>query len=144
MAIYEKRASVGGFLKKGEDFNVDDLLEIANEGKKVPGKFKEQDVFLVKIGEKEGNIGVNQTSINGFIDAWGPDSVKWIGKKIKVWKVKANVAGKFLDVWYYSHPDAGLTEDGFVLPKSVQSEPEAPKTAKLEGEDEVRVEDIPF
>ena len=115
--IYEKRVSVGAFLKKGTDFKDNDLLEIGNEGKEVPGEFGTQDVFLVKLATgKEGNIGFNQTSINGLVDAFGPDAVNWIGKKVKAVKVKQNVAGKFIDVWYFAHPEAELTENGFVLP----------------------------
>ena len=117
MKIYEKRVSVGAFLKKGVDFKENDLLEIANEGKEVEGQFGMQDLFLVKLADgKEGNVGFNQTTINGLVDAYGKDAVNWIGKKVKAVKVKQNVAGKFVDVWYFSHPEAELTENGFVMP----------------------------
>jgi len=137
MSIYQKKVSVGNFLKKETDFKEGSVLEIANEGKEVPGNYGMQNIFLVKAGDKEGNVAFNQTTINGLIDAYGPDSVKWIGKQVKAVKVKANVAGKFIDVWYFSHPDAELTEDGFILP--VNRKPVS------EGEiDEINVEDIPF
>lgn len=137
MSIYQKKVSVGNFLKKETDFKEGSLLEIANEGKEVPGNYGMQNIFLVKAGDKEGNVAFNQTTINGLIDAFGPDSVKWIGKQVKAVKVKANVAGRFIDVWYFSHPDAELTEDGFVLPVNRKAVPE-------EGADEINVEDIPF
>ena len=114
---YQKKVSVGSFLKKGEDIKDEDILEIANEGKQVEGNFGLQDIFLVKTtDDKEGNINFNQTTINGLIDAFGGDSVKWIGKKIKAWKIKMSVAGKFQDVWFFSHPEAEMTDEGFVLP----------------------------
>lgn len=132
--IYEKRVTVGQFLKKGIDIKDGDLLEIANEGKEIEGQFGSQDVFLMKTRNgKEGNISINQTSINGFIDAWGKEATNWIGKKVKVVKIKQNVSGKFIDVYYFSHPDAELTENGFVLP-STQVDPDG----------EINPDDIPF
>ena len=133
MAIYEKRVSVGSFLKKGEDIKDGDTVEIANEGKQVPGEFGVQDIFMVKAGEKEGNVGFNQTTINGLIDAYGPDSMKWIGKKVKVIKVKQSVSGKFIDVYYFAHPDAEFTEDGIVMPNK-----------KKDNDEEINIEDVPF
>lgn len=113
---YQKRVSVGAFLKKGTDIKDGDTVEIANEGKEVQGEFGTQNIFLVKLADgQEGNISFNQTSINGMIDAFGDDSISWIGKKVKAHKIKQNVAGKFIDVWYFSHPDAELTESGFVM-----------------------------
>ena len=140
--IYTKRVSAGAFLKKGVDFKDGDLLEIANEGKEVQGEFGTQNLFLLKANGKEGNVGFNQTSLNGIIDCWGADSLKWIGKQVKATKIKQNVSGKFLDVWYFAHPDAELTEQGFVLP-GVQgkSKDDIPV---INDSDEVRVEDVPF
>ena len=127
MKIYQKKISVGSFLKKGVDFKDGDLLEIANEGKEVEGQFGMQDLFLVKLAEgKEGNVGFNQTSLNGLIDAYGPDAASWIGKKVRATKVKQNVAGKFVDVWYFAHPEAELTENGFILLVKAYSNGEVP------------------
>lgn len=118
MSIYQKRVGVGSFLKKGSDFKDGDLLEIANEGKDSEGEYGTQHLFLVKANGKEGNVSFNQTTINGLIDAYGADSLKWIGKQVKATKIKQNVAGKFVDVWYFSHPEAELTETGFVMPNA--------------------------
>jgi hypothetical protein len=88
---------------------------------------------------KEGNVSVNQTSINGFVDAFGKDATNWIGKQVKVWKIKQNVSGKFIDVYYFSHPEAKLTEEGFVMPnshKEIQSEDNQ--------DEEIESKDIPF
>lgn len=116
--IYEKKVSIGAFLKKGTDIKDGDIITLANEGKEVPGEYGIQDVFLVKLADgREGNVGINQTSINGFIDAFGKDAAQWVGKDIKVIKIKQNVSGKFIDVYYFSHPEAELTENGFMLAK---------------------------
>lgn len=119
MAEYQKKVSVGAFAKKGEDYKDGDLLVVANEGKKIMGQFGEQDVFLVKLPKgDEKNMSFNQTSINGLIDAYGTNSTNWIGKQIKVHLINQNVSGKFMKVAYVSHPDAELTEDGFIMPSA--------------------------
>jgi hypothetical protein len=139
--IYKKTLSMGAFLKKGIDFKEGEIIEIANEGKKIEGQFGTQDIFLVKLTNgKEGNVSINQTSVNSFIDAWGEDSINWIGKKVKTWKIKQNVAGKFLDVWYFSHPEAELTEVGFVLKDKEIKNNEIP----VIEEEDIDVKDIPF
>ncbi len=151
--IYKKVVSMGSFLKKGVDFKEGDLVTIANEGKQVEGQFGSQDIFLIKTEDgKEGNVSFNSTTINGLIDGFGEDATQWIGKKVKAWKVKQNVAGKFLDVWYFSHPDAELTENGFVLdgvdvPKrTVKGKKTSNDDIPVieEGEEEISVADIPF
>ena len=115
---YHKKVSVGAFAKKGIDINNGDLVTISNEGKQVTGQYGPQDVFLVKLANgEEKNISVNKTSINGLIDAFGDDSINWIGKQVKVWIIKSNVAGKFVDVLYIASPRAELTDTGFVLKK---------------------------
>jgi len=118
MAVYKKRVSLGVFLKKGIDFKENDLIEIMNEGKQVEGLYGMQDVFLAKLSDgKEGNVSFNSTSINNFIDAYGEDSKNWVGKKVKVWAILSNVKGKMTKVYYYTHPDAVLDDEGvFVLP----------------------------
>ena len=139
---YIKKESMGSFLKKGEDFKEGDLLEIANEGKKEEGTFGIQDIFLMKIGEKEGNLSINQTSINAIIDAYGEDSINWIGKKVKATKVKMSVGGKFKDVWYFAHPDAEFTEDGFEM--TVKDDIPVVEEPKKKDDGEIDVKNIPF
>ena len=114
--LYKKQVSIGQFAKKGVDFKNGDTLQVANEGKKVEGQFGTQDVFLVKLPSgEEKNVSINQTTMNGFIDAYGEESKLWIGKDIKAHIIKQNVSGKFIDVAYFSHPDAELTESGFLM-----------------------------
>lgn len=140
MAIYTKKVSVGAFLIKGEDFKDGDLIEIANEGKPIEGKYGVQDVFLIKTANgKEGNTNFNQTSVNNMVDAFGNNSLNWIGKKVKVWGIMSNVQGKMTKVYYFSHPDADIDKDGnFMIPN-------ISKDVKDERVDEViDTADIPF
>jgi len=116
---YEKRESTGSFLKKGVDFKDGDLVEIRNEGKKVAGKFGEQDIFIIRTEKgTEGNVAFNQTSINNMVDAFGGESEDWVGKEVKVHGIMSNVQGKMTKVYYFAHPDAVINDNGeFVISK---------------------------
>ena len=130
---------MGSFLRKGEDIKDKDLVEIANEGKEVEGNFGTQNLFLVKTKEKEGNVAFNQTTINNLIDAYGEDSKNWIGKKALVWAILSNVQGKMTKVYYFTHPEAVLNDDGqFVL-----ADPTMPGI-KPGDKKEVTIDEIPF
>jgi hypothetical protein len=109
--LLKKVISVGAFLKKGEDIKDGDILTIANEGKKLSGEFGEQIVILVKKDDKEGNVGLNTTSVNNLIDAYGEDTVNWVGKEVKVMAIRQNVQGKIMPVYYYLHPETIIDED---------------------------------
>jgi len=136
MSIYSKKVSVGAFLHKGDDFKDGDLVTIASEGKQVEGEFGLQNIFLVKTASKEGNVSFNRTSINALIDAYGEDSKNWIGKQAKVWGIMSNVQGKMIKVYYFTHPQADVNENGsFTVPVSAKTEP---------VKDEIKPEDIPF
>lgn len=156
---YQKKISIGNYLKKGVDFKDGDLVKIMNEGKEVPGEYGMQNMFMVKAEEKEGNVSFNQTTLNGLIDAYGDDSSNWINRMVKAHAIKQNVAGKFIVVWYFSHPQAELTEDGFILPiDGPDIKPEGDdipviedgkdsksrKGKKSSEVDEIDVKDIPF
>jgi hypothetical protein len=130
-AIYQKKVSVGKFIDK-KTLKEGELITIASEGKEIEGQFGVQHIFAVKLANgDEGNIAFNQKSINNCIDAFGTDSVKWIGKEVKVWKLRVMVSGKLQWVVYLSSPDAEMTDDGeFVLkgsePTEIISEEDVP------------------
>lgn len=118
MAIYKRKVSVGAFLKKGEDFKENDIIEVANEGKEIEGQFGMQNIFMIKVNGKEGNVSFNQTTINNLIDGYGENSTNWIGKKAKVWGILSNVQGKMKKVYYFLHPETELDEKTgqFIVP----------------------------
>jgi len=113
MTIFQKRVSCGAFLVKGEDIKNNDIVVVASEGKQMDGQFGTQDIFMIKCASgKEGNVSFNQTSINCMIDAYGTDSKNWIGKQAKVWTILSNVQGKMVKVYYFTHPNAEVDDDG--------------------------------
>ncbi len=77
-----------------------------------------------------------------MIDAFGEDSKNWIGKKVKVWAIRSNVKGKMINVYYYSHPDAILEDDGvFAIPGKDKVKKDG---IPIVEEEEIDPKDIPF
>ena len=109
---FEKRETGrGNFAKKGEDIKNGDIITLLDEGEIVQGDYGKQNVFLARmINGDEKNINLNQTSVNAMIDAYGEDSLDWVNKKAKAWVNRENVAGKFVQVLYLTHPDQELGE----------------------------------
>src|SRR3990167_10380363 len=106
-----KRIAVGAFARRNEDYRDGDIVTILNEGVTVEGNFGEQTLFKLSFASGEKNLGVNQTSLNKLIDAFGDETSSWVGKSGKLWIVKQNVAGKFLNVTYITAPDQQLGEE---------------------------------
>lgn len=120
--IHEKVTSVGPFAKVNVDVKNGDIITVRSECKPSQGQFGIQSVFLVKLANgEEKNIAFNKTSINNMIDAYGKDDKRWVDKPAKIWLIQQNVNGSFKTVLYVSHPNATLSEKGFVLNTSFQS-----------------------
>ena len=118
-----KKVSMGvGFARKkayeyeGQKYEADikdgDILTILDEGKIIVGQYGEQHVFKVKTRNGEKGLTFNQKSVNNLIDAFGTDSVEWVGKEVKAWVLKAMVSGKMSLIAYITHPDAEMDDDG--------------------------------
>lgn len=146
MAIYQKKVSVGSFLKKGEDIKDGDIVTILDEGKQVEGNFGTQDLFMVRTASNvDGNVSFNTTTINCLIDAFGEDSKNWVGKQVKVWAIRSNVQGKMVNVFYFTHPKAEIDNEGlFTLPRSEQPQQNTDESRTPEGTEEITVDQIPF
>ena len=107
----EKKIIVGSFAKRGVDYKDGDVVKILNDGAVVEGKFGPQHLFKMGFLTGEKNLGINQTSLNKLIDAFGDDTAGWVRKDVKLWVVKQNVAGRFTDVTYVTAPDQQLGEE---------------------------------
>jgi len=112
MKVEFKQSVSGEFAKKGEDINDGDVIKFLDKGKEVEGKFGAQRVFKIEtVDGDEKLVSVNQTSINYLIPKYGDDTEKWIGKEIKVWINRENVAGQQRKVLYFTHPDVKDLEE---------------------------------
>jgi len=146
--IYKKKVSLGAWAKKGEDIKDGDMIVIANEGvEDDSGDYGPKQVFMVKLSSgEEKNVSFNQTSINNLIDAFGERAINWVGKTVKAWITRQNVAGKFQLVLYVSHPEAEFKDEGFVLADNFKiTQPKVDNSdIPIINENEVNIKDIPF
>jgi len=58
------------------------------------GKTKTVIEFNIEIDEEEYMWTMNKQTLNALAEAYGDDCKKWIGKKVKLTKVKMNVFGE--------------------------------------------------
>jgi|TARA_R100000049_G_C1860385_1_gene24123 hypothetical protein len=106
MKVYKKTSVQGEFAKKGEDIKNGDVIEFANAGEVIEGKFGTQTVFKFKLTDGSvKNVNVNQTSINYLVDLYGDDTDSWVGKETKAFINTENVSGGFVKVLYLTSPD---------------------------------------
>jgi len=113
----QKRVSIQGeWAKVKEDINEGDLIKILDEGKVISGDYGDRNVFKIETKNGEKIQSFNQTTTNYLIDAFGDETEKWIGKKVKVWIVKSNVGGKIRNVVYLTAPDWVEGSDGYYPP----------------------------
>jgi len=112
MQIKKKVSLNGEWIKSGVDIHDGDIIKINDAGQPVEGEFGTRTVFRVDVGGLEKLLSWNQTSLNNCVDAFGEDSTKWVGKKVKVWILKMMVGGKLKNVVYLSAPDWTMNDDG--------------------------------
>lgn len=139
MKVQKILRAQGDYAKKGVDIQDGDSLTILDEGQVVTGDYGDRMVFKVETQNGPKNLSFNQKSMNNLIDSLGDDTVAWIGKKVKVWMVRALVSGKFQQIVYLADPSWMMADDGsFHSPNGFVS----PKTAPVHAQS-VKDEDIP-
>jgi len=120
MKLQKKETMGMPFAKKGTDVKEGDIITIGSEGKIVETQFGSQNIFEIKTANGvELVLGINQTSINALVDAFGEETANWVGKKVKVHSFKQNVAGKFIQVYYVAPEGYEMGENGFEKSGSV-------------------------
>ena len=109
------RAVTGRYAKLGRDFWEGDILAIVDEAQLVMGEFmgkpRKQLICKVRVPKgEEMSLAINNTSRNKLMDAYGDDSMEWIGKRIKAWALTQPVQGVIKKVAYFTAPDQQLVE----------------------------------
>jgi len=128
------------------------------DGSHKDGSPKTQDVCRVQFeGKGEAvNVGLNAATINGLVDAFGEDSIKWQGHTLAVETEKVRIAGKSEIALYLIPAGYKKTDDDNGYANIVKADtPTPPKgnAADELGDDyqipgdedaDVNVKDIPF
>lgn len=111
--LVQKKVSIMGEWIKKEDLENGDIIKVLDAGELMPGDYGERHVFKIETKNGERLITFNQSSMNYLIDAFGEETEKWIGKKVKAWIVKMSVAGKIKPVIFLTAPDWTEGDDGY-------------------------------
>lgn len=148
---YQSKISSGAWVNSSD---LDDVLtaKIVSETKPQKSSFKNkdgspkiQDVCKVKFesSEESVNISLNRATINGLVDAFGEDSVKWQGHVLSVETEKMRVGG-VARVAIYLIPEGFKRVDddnGYAVITKIEGSAE--KDVNSDIQNEVNVEDIP-
>jgi len=115
--LYQKREGGQGAWIKAKDLQEGTKAKLVSETTPqesvFEGKPRTQNVAKIRIQDKEGvfNIGLNQTTINGLIDAFGGDSKQWVDKTLTVKTDKTTIGGRRVTVLYLLAEGYDLLED---------------------------------
>lgn len=89
---------------KGEDVKEGDIVTILDEGEKISQEFEGEERMwfevTIQLGSLEFPWAMNKTTQKRMIEKYGRETKLWIGKKLKLIKVKQNVQGTMRDVIY--------------------------------------------
>jgi len=129
----------GNWAKKGEDIKNGDAVEILDGGQEDMGEYGKRIVFKIKTRNGEKSVAFNQTSINTLIDEFGDDSDKWVGNSVKIDVVKALVAGKMQNIFYFTPVGWEMADDGTWF----NSGANRPVTGQIEpNNDDINVDEL--
>lgn len=124
------------------------MVTLVDAGQVVTGDYGDRMVFKVETRNGEKNLSFNQKSMNNLIDSFGDDTASWVGKKAKIWMVRAMVSGKFQQIVYLADPSWTMADDGtFHSPNGAKTtSPVKDNEIPIINEDEppVDLKDIPF
>lgn len=157
MKVQKVIRAQGEYAKKKVDIIDGDLITILDEGQVVTGDYGDRMVFKVETRNGPKNLSFNQKSMNNLIDALGDETIKWVGKKVKIWMIRALVSGKFQQVVYLADPSWMMAEDGTfhglngapVAPQRPQNAPQAKEVADsdipvVNVDEDINIGDLPF
>ena len=143
--LYQRKETVAGNWLKAKDLQNGTKAKLLSETTPkesvFEGKSRMQDVAKIQIQGNEStyNVSLNKTTINGLIEAFGPDSKEWMNKVLTVQTEKTTIAGRRVTVLYLLPEGFELTEDvgGYVVigRKNGNSIPR---------DNDINVEEIPF
>lgn len=111
--LFQKKTSVQGGWVKAADVVSGTKCKLITEATKQEGEYGEQTVAKIRFqGADEAlNVRLNNTTIGGLVDAFGPDSNDWIGKVLTAHTEKSMVSGRRVTVLYLLAEGYELRED---------------------------------
>ena len=142
------------FMKKDEDIKHKDVVTVASEGVwEESERFKKDDGtpskmfkihFKLANGEDRSTT-LNWTNVKLLVEAFGDDTLDWIGKEVRAWKTKSEKEkGGF--TLLYVPTDWNSDDTGeWIIPENSQVSKKNDDIDTIEyPDDEINPEDIPF
>jgi hypothetical protein len=114
---YDKQQNVSGTWAKASEIASGTRVKLTTpcvpSESTYEGKVIKQNIAKARFeGDKEDkNVNVNRPSINGLIDAFGPESEDWVGKILTVHTEKMIVGGKRVTAMYFIPEGYEVGED---------------------------------
>lgn len=134
--------------EKGVLIKHGDIVKITGDIEEQPSRFniKELEKYIkVKTSAGDRMVKLNQDSINILIDEFhSNNSTDWVGKTVKALINKTAIGGQKVKVLYLVGTDWELDDYGKpIIPGDQPGQAEEIPTIEV-GEDEVKIEDVPF
>lgn len=141
----EKSSGVGGTWLPKKDLENGQALKLTTEAQYVEGQNGKQLVAKCKVKGMDGefNLAINTPTKNALIEAFGDDSVNWVGKLLTVAVESGIFAGKRGIM-------LNLVPEGYVLAEdaagyiTIRAKVAPPASIAAEIDVEVSPDDIPF
>lgn len=149
MKIEATSSAVGKFVDK-KTLQNEGLVKIKSEAIWVEGQFGKQLVAKVRVkGQNEDvNMVIGTPTRNALIQAFGDDSVGWVGKVLTIAVESGIFAGKRGIMLNLIPEGYVLTEDaaGYIIirPKVEPPESTTRNRSKEEVEEDINIDDVPF
>ena len=103
---------------------LDEVKPIAGKYRDEVGQLKSQNIATIRLEDgTEGLFRVNLQSIEGLLDAYGDDSLEWVGKSLTLHVEKAMIGNKRFSVGY-------VIPEGYQL--GFESGPDGEEYARVE------------
>lgn len=142
MKVIKKISVQGEFAKVGEDIKDGDIIVIQDGGTEIVSQHGPQVVYSIKTRNGSKNLGINQTSVNALIDAYGDETENWVGKNATANLLKQMISGSLKNVVYLAPEGYIFSNEGKIVKEGSTTET-AEKTINYD-EGEVAPSDIPF
>ena len=127
------------YVKKDVEIVDGDTVTIINEGMENEGNYGPQFVIGIKLANGEERvITLNPKTENNLIEAFGEDSINWVGKKVNVFIEKTKIAGERRIVAYLAAPGWDMDEYGdFVREGDQKDSKDDIPVIKVDDEEEI-------
>lgn len=142
MKVQKKISVQGEFAKIPDDIKDGDTITILDGGTEITSQYGPQNVYKIQTRNGPKILGINQTSVNALIDAFGDETEDWVKKTATAIVVKAMISGALKNVVYLAPEGFEMNNEGKIV--RTGSDAAAEKTVDLDKEGVDKKDDTEF